>query len=332
MKMIKSNLLWFTLVELIVVSTILVILWMIWFVSYSSYLEWVRDTNRITQLTNIHDWLDLSKTKWRLPLPDDNVRVEYGDDLLWYQWYAWTWVLETIDFIKLWKDPLDWIFFTYYLDDKRKRFQLLSFLEEEWNTQFLLWWWINTITQASAEEIDYWIRYPFVMWRMLWVLTNENNTPLQELTTTTWLTSAWKLDLNVSTDNFIAHFKSWDNYTGSWSDLSLSIKGWNSKSCKDILNSYLNTWDWVYKINPTWGNLINVYCDMSTDWGGWTLFWINANNPTKSPKDFFDWFWNIESDIDSYSNKNSWSIWIDKFNLESFPCWKNCWWMCHDHF
>jgi len=51
-----NNIKWFTLVELIVVVTILWILSTIWFVAYSWYLVWVRDTNRTSQLKSISDW------------------------------------------------------------------------------------------------------------------------------------------------------------------------------------------------------------------------------------------------------------------------------------
>ena len=89
---------WFTLVELIVVVTILAILWTIWFVSYNWYLAWVRDTNRTSQLVSIHDWLELYRTRKDLPQPDNSVEVKNWSEILWYQWYAWTWVLDIIDF------------------------------------------------------------------------------------------------------------------------------------------------------------------------------------------------------------------------------------------
>ena len=125
----------FTLVELIVVVTILAILATIWFVSYSSYLTWVRDTNRLSQLVSIHDWLELYRTKKDLPIPDDNIRVEVNSNLIAYQWTVWTNTLETIDFTKWWKDPKDNTYFSYYLTQDRKYFQLLAFLEEEENLQ-----------------------------------------------------------------------------------------------------------------------------------------------------------------------------------------------------
>ncbi len=82
---IKSMKKAFTLVELIVVVTILAILWAIWFVSYNWYLSWVRDTNRTSQLTSLHDGLELYRTRKDLPDPDLKVEIKNGTEILWYE-------------------------------------------------------------------------------------------------------------------------------------------------------------------------------------------------------------------------------------------------------
>ena len=230
----NQNKSWFTLVELIVVVTILAILWTIWFVSYNWYLAWVRDTNRTSQLVSIHDWLELYRTRKDLPMPDwvdessNPVTVKDGSSILWYQWYVWKTVLETIDFTKWWKDPKDWEYFSYYLSNDKKNYQLMAFLEESDNVQFLLWQ--NLVPQVNAEldfsTDPYEFRYPVVFWKKLWILTNEKNTPIHELGVWNWwLTSSWELVLwSSNTDTFIAYFKNDDNYTSSWSDLTTKIK------------------------------------------------------------------------------------------------------------
>ena len=62
------------------------------------------------------------------------------------------------------------------------------------------------------------------------------------------------------------------------------------KSCSHIKINNSSATDWIYKIDPenNW-TLYDVYCDMTTDWGGWTLVA----------------FWN-EEDIDWYDNTNAW--------------------------
>ena len=65
----------FTIVELIVVITILAILSTIWFVSFSSHLMWTRDTNRLSQLSTIHEWLEVYGAKNTLPQPENSVEV-----------------------------------------------------------------------------------------------------------------------------------------------------------------------------------------------------------------------------------------------------------------
>ncbi len=75
---------WFTIVELIVVITILAILWTIWFISYSNHLVWVRDASRKSQLLSINLWLEVYSTKKLLPIPENSVEVKSNWNIIWY--------------------------------------------------------------------------------------------------------------------------------------------------------------------------------------------------------------------------------------------------------
>ncbi len=121
----------FTLVELIVVITILAILWTIWFVSYTWFMSTARDSNRFIQLEWIHNGLEIYKTRWKLPLPDDSVTIYASWTIIWYQWNAWETVLNKIWYQKWWKDPLDDMYYTYYTDKKQQNIELLWFLEND---------------------------------------------------------------------------------------------------------------------------------------------------------------------------------------------------------
>ncbi len=77
-------------------------------------------------------------------------------------------------------------------------------------------------------------------------------------------------------------------------------------SCLDILTNNPSATDWVYTIDPSvdWTSF-DVYCDMTTDWGGWTLVWENNNwwlhtssavwtNPLSSST---QWHWKLSDSI-----------------------------------
>jgi len=69
----------FTLIELIVVITILAILWTIAFIYWQSYVKDTRDAVRTTDLWSMIKSLDIFKIKkWYLPEPTDFKIVTYS--------------------------------------------------------------------------------------------------------------------------------------------------------------------------------------------------------------------------------------------------------------
>ena len=210
----------FTLVELVVVITILAILATIWFVSFSWYLASTRDTNRISQLKSMSDALELYRTKKDLPIPDDKVDVKSWDEVIAYQWYIWKNVLETIEYTESGLDPKDKNYFSYYLTKNKKYFQLLAFLEEEDSDVVAL----NTFNESYAT--DYSDRYPKTIGKKLWILTDSNNTPIQELSNITW---SWYLDTYSIWNLELKSFLNWEQYISwtwwiIWNEISKLLK------------------------------------------------------------------------------------------------------------
>ncbi len=198
---------WFTLVELIVVVTILAILGTIGFIYYNGYLLGVRDSNRTTQLQELANGLELYRIKNTLPLPDKSVSIKANGTVIAYQGYLWQDQLDLIDYSKGWKDPKDQEYFTYYLSADRKKYQLLWFLEDVTNQVAGVF--------DTAYAADYSIRYPVTTWKKLWVLMDTStNIPIQVVGS---IVSAWFLDIVTTTNTYTAQFsdKSSVSWTGS---------------------------------------------------------------------------------------------------------------------
>lgn len=226
--MIKYNVLcskWFTLVELIVVVTILAILSTVWFASYTSHLSWVRDTTRINQLSLIRENLDIYWRNKKFPIPDNYIEIKANGSVIWYQWYVWDSVLNDIKLQEWWKDPMDDTYYTYYLKKNKKSFQLLAFLEEEeiLETNNKNLFSINT----HANSIDYEDRYTKVIWDKLWVILEPwTNTPAQEVTS---LISNWFLDVWTTTETHKLVYSNTESITLSWYVLysMIASRSWN---------------------------------------------------------------------------------------------------------
>lgn len=259
----------FTLVELIVIVSILGILAAIGFVSYSSYLTWVRDTNRISQLVAIHDGLEMYSTENTLPLPDNYIEIYSSGTLIAYQGYAGEQVLKTIEYSAKGKDPQEDTYFSYYLSINKKSFQLMALLEEPDS--------ISSYQQnfLEANAINYSKKYPKVYGDKLGILTDNNNTPIQEIAA---IKESGYFTLGSGTGEYIAHFKEWGSLKANPTELNiledLASNGGKPNNCLTwiFMNPDLQGSDGTYQLTDAQGKSIQWYCD----WTWWSAIPVNG--------------------------------------------------------
>lgn len=178
---IKKNKRAFTLVELIVVITILAILATIGFVSMGNYLTGSRDSKRLTDMKTIYDAMSVYTVRvWETPYPDsDKIEIKNGSSILTYQWYVWDSVFKLIKLNKGGVDPKDGKNYVYTTDSARRKIQLMWYLESRDNPKIL--GWNSFLNEVFADTNDLSQRYVYVIWDTLWILTDSTKTPLQDV-------------------------------------------------------------------------------------------------------------------------------------------------------
>ena len=284
----------FTLVELIVVITILAILGTIGFLSFQNYNSYARDTIRTSDLSLIARWIKIKQVQWGYVLkPENFVEITASGTIIWYQWEFTTKIWNKYKLNWDFKDPLDEQNYVYSVDKNLNNFTIWGFLESD--EVALSTEGFNPLENTYAREWRTLKTFGDKFWIILkdWEAVNSS-TDLSDLTDSkinildTALTSNYELFLD-------------DNETVTWTGLVAM----NSKaSCKRILELW-NDWpDWVYKINPTGDNEFEVYCDMTTDWGGWTLVMNFNRNSINSQS--YPWTWiliSLNSHIRLFDNQ-----------------------------
>lgn len=276
----------FTLVELIIVITILAILATIGFMSYQSYTLDARDGKRKADLWELRTWLEVYQAKNAKLIDPDNFATIYTWALVFsYQWYAWTNVLAKLRAGDSFIDTTDKKYYTYSIDPNKTKYQLLAMLENNPN---------NTVYNDLVKQtyaLDYTNRYSYTLWDNFWIiLSGSTNIPVQEGNSGSNVTITDNpTNYNIVVDNE----NIWNSSSTNWewdSTLWFKLKwGDNNyyypKSCNDLIISVSTdfkiwtTWaynwtkfiDWVYYIKPNSNPEFKVYCDMTTDNGGWSL-------------------------------------------------------------
>lgn len=252
----------FTLVELIVVITILVILSTIGFVSYSKYIVESRDANKLVRIGKVSDILTLQLTKGKLPLPDDYISVYIEDNLYAYQGDVWPGVMESI-WYRWQNDQTD---ITYMLAADKKHFQLMVLLEDK---AYLLSPLISSNVYAENQRGE----YPKLIGDKLGILLSEStSTPIHKVAS---VVQAKEIDIANPPVPTVAYIDQNETLSSTNSDLTGIIP---NKNCRRILELWNSKWSGEYIISPNGTDKLKVYCDMETDGGGWTFIWYLGSN------------------------------------------------------
>jgi prepilin-type N-terminal cleavage/methylation domain-containing protein len=161
----------FTLVELIVVITILAILWTIAFISLQWYSTQARDSTRLSDISTMKTSLELFHLwAWKYPQPTDGVAITYSWWTVWTQWTFGNSVFINVD--KLDKIPTD------PLTDKKYTYSVTT---NEYELAWMLEWDPLTFNPYMLDGAFAWTveataivewNYNWLMWKSLtWAST-----------------------------------------------------------------------------------------------------------------------------------------------------------------
>jgi len=236
----------FTLVELVVVITILAILWTIALMSLQWYSISARDSTRIIDISSIKTSLELFQLDaWKYPLPTDGVNITYSWWVVWKQWTFWKTVFSNVDRLdKKPTDPLTGKEYTYSSTYNRNDYEIWWIIE--WDEISLYNWILETNAwEITATALVTW-NYNGQMSKILsWtncnvlsiptIITNDTDisTDLEEIVTNKRLVYSWYKNLPSSFKWSKFKYNWWFDYTPvkliAYSDTS-SCENLKSKS------------------------------------------------------------------------------------------------------
>ena len=273
----------FTLVELIVVITILAILWTIAFISLQWYSSQSRDSVRISDISRMKTAVELFQLDaGKYPLPTDGTEITYSGWIVWTQWYFWESTYKNVG--KLDKIPLDPLTnkkYVYSTTNTRQEYQIAWVMEGEEVTSIMNnEWWImnNGISQANAWEKTAKIKISWnYNWKLLKVSTGSIDYVLAvpSIITNTWITDV----VSIVTNGNLA-------YNG-YKNLPYQYNGSRYKTNWDGLINLMNAWDLV------------VFSWALEDLSNAETLWINARKTLLE---------NLQNAYTGTTIKNVWAI------------------------
>lgn len=284
---IKKN--GFTLVELIVVITILAVLWTLAFISLQWYALASRDAVRISDMTTIIKALEFERAKNNIvPGPDSIITLTASWVILSYQWTAGTGVLWQIGISDRVSDPVTQNSYVYSTNRYKTEYQILWFLEANLS-------WKSIVSETYADNSE---KIIFSKGKRLWIIVKSDT----------------YIPLNKSIDGDVFDFYNTDNnhtiIFGSASekrhqftdDNRAKLAYYNSRNCKAIYEYGIHDGNKNYTIHPSWIS-IETYCDMVKGWLEHRNFRIfdGVNDYINIPEVTANWDFVLELDVIDYS-------------------------------
>ncbi len=142
---------WFTVVELVVVMTVLILLATLSFLTVSGYPKDSRDATRLSNLNDIKSIIDLHVSKtWEYPAPNN---ASFEVDESWVVWAVWefgSWVISQLDTVRhLPLEPDTKKPYKYSLSKDGRTYRVTTFLEWKEEEFFVT----NTMKEAHPDAI-----------------------------------------------------------------------------------------------------------------------------------------------------------------------------------
>ncbi len=254
----------FTLVELLVVVTILAILGTIWSIYLFNSFSVSRDSARKTSFNLIGTNLELFYSEnSQYPLPDDYTDIMYNDWVAWSQGVFWETVTRQIKNFGQ-ETPFDPMFnnyYTYSVTNNEKEYQIgwiLEALEEEEEI-----WDLSLIPESHA-----WVETAYVQWSYNQIMIRVRET-WWEYTyiaapsiVAADLSSTWVIDI-ITNQQLV--YNEFFNLPASYSDFLDTERGFNFNvsdpivfsgsteylRSQDGMNDFLEKLRYIYSVTPT---------------------------------------------------------------------------------
>jgi len=310
----------FTLVELIVVITILAILWTIAFISLQWYSSTARNSVRVSDVVNVSKWLELNKIKkWFYEFPENYETFTWTLTKTLKQWELWEKLLTNIWITNNVKDPLTEEKYKYSVYWNWEYYQIAYELEENIFSSN-----IKIINNLTAEETNKEVKIKWnyeidpslpslivipetVTWS--WIFDPEVCFILEWWNNTfesTWTDCEKKKEMNLKDfDAWLVWYWDMETLTGSLlKDLS-----WNGNNCTFSWTS-ISTWTWwivwnSLTFNWTWAFLDCWNSESLNPKNAFTII-ININ----SRKNELRWILTKQSSRNVWTCNNAWPSWF----------------------
>lgn len=276
----------FTLVELIVVITILAILWTIAFITLQWYSKDARDSVRITDIKSAETGLELFQLNaWKYPEPDNVVSYTGWTSEI-KQWILWEWVVRNIKLDKILEDPLTNKNYVYSVFWKWLYYQIAAD-SEDIETVFIQ-------STYAAEPVTSIVR---------WNYKFDPTLPSLILVPSS-VTSSWIFDPNVC---FVVD---WGKNT-----LNNCVEKKSEMSLKNFDDGLVAYWDMESYFQESYAWVDNVVFLKDLSWNNYNIFWGTSGwymtSTTTSSGNIFVWWINWKG---IYFNNN-----IFKYYFSSLP-------------